>query len=225
MNTQSWSISWAACCALIAHDSLAAIVHIDPDDFAAGTDISYLYPGVSLSATGIQVEDGFVDAAIFSTEAMAVDAALTASTGSRIFNVAPTQLFPRDWLILEFRADFAQPTDYVALDFIGYVDPDIPDSEDVGLGVLAAYNAADELLMQINTMSLVLNQVQTLSVSSGVADIAYITARRQGIDTPVLLDNLAYNAVPVPAALWLFGAGLVGLVGQAYRNAQLRMNR
>lgn len=31
------------------------------------------------------------------------------------------------------------------------------------------------------------------------------------------IDNLAYTAIPVPAAIWLFGTGLLGLVGIAGR--------
>jgi hypothetical protein len=31
------------------------------------------------------------------------------------------------------------------------------------------------------------------------------------------IDNIAYNAVPVPAAVWLFGTGLLSLVGVARR--------
>ena len=33
------------------------------------------------------------------------------------------------------------------------------------------------------------------------------------------IDNLRVNAVPVPAAIWLFGAGLLGLIGVARRAA------
>lgn len=34
-------------------------------------------------------------------------------------------------------------------------------------------------------------------------------------------DNFSFNAVPVPAAAWLFGSGLLGLVGIARRKARV----
>ena len=39
-------------------------------------------------------------------------------------------------------------------------------------------------------------------------------------DTGVFYDNLNFAAVPVPAAVWLFGSGLLGLVGVARRRKQ-----
>ncbi len=200
--------------------SHAVIVQIDPDDYAAGTDISHAWSGVTLSAVGTLIDGGSIAAQIYSTEASSVDAALNASTGTRIFNVDPVQLFPYDWLIGEMRVDFATATDYVALDFIGYQDPNNLPSEDVGLGVLAAYDASDTLIGQVNTSSLLLNDVQTLSISSMSSNIAYITARRQGIDTPVLLDNLEYNAVPLPASIWLFASGLAFIATRRRRNSR-----
>jgi hypothetical protein len=33
----------------------------------------------------------------------------------------------------------------------------------------------------------------------------------------VNFDNIVVSAVPVPAAFWLFGSGLIGLIGVARR--------
>ena len=38
-------------------------------------------------------------------------------------------------------------------------------------------------------------------------------------DIPEVFDNLQFNAVPIPPALWLFGSGLLGLVGIARKKA------
>jgi hypothetical protein len=36
-------------------------------------------------------------------------------------------------------------------------------------------------------------------------------------EATIMLDNLNFNPVPVPAAVWLFGSGLIGLIGIARR--------
>lgn len=33
------------------------------------------------------------------------------------------------------------------------------------------------------------------------------------------LDNVSVSAVPVPAALWLFGSGLIGLIGMKRKSS------
>jgi len=40
-----------------------------------------------------------------------------------------------------------------------------------------------------------------------------------GISTPFIIDHIEISEVPVPAAVWLFGSGLIGLVGLARRKA------
>ena len=198
-----------------AQPAQAVLIAADPDDFAAGALLNSAYPGVTLSASGVLVDNESFDPDIYSTEIASVHPALVASTGTRVFNVTPVTFFPRDWLILELRADFSTPTDFVSLDYIGFVDPAIPGSEDIGKGVLKAYDAADTLIAQANTADLLLNGVETLSISRLTNDIAYITAHMQGIDTPVLTDRLVYNAVPLPGAAWLLGSGLALLTAGA----------
>ena len=204
----------AATLVAFAQPAQAVLITADPDDFAAGALLNSAYPGVSLSASGVLVDNGSFDPDIYSTEIAGVHPALVASTGTRVFNVSPVTFFPRDWLILELRADFSTPTDFVSLDYIGFVDPAIPGSEDVGKGVLKAYNAADALIAQVNTADLLLNDVETLSISRLTNDIAYITAHMQGIDTPVVTDRLVYNAVPLPGGAWLLASGLVLLTAR-----------
>ena len=44
-------------------------------------------------------------------------------------------------------------------------------------------------------------------------------ATRRGSDG-VLIDDLQYAVVPVPAAVWLFGSGLLGLIGISRRKKE-----
>jgi len=48
-----------------------------------------------------------------------------------------------------------------------------------------------------------------------LGDIAYVTWHDSG--GLVQLANISYNTVPIPAAVWLFGSGLIGLIGIAKR--------
>jgi hypothetical protein len=38
-----------------------------------------------------------------------------------------------------------------------------------------------------------------------------------GSSNAMLMDNLQFNPVPAPAAVWLFGSGLLGMIGIARR--------
>jgi len=49
---------------------------------------------------------------------------------------------------------------------------------------------------------------------NGVDQLDFIT----GTTGRWLMDDFVYTAVPVPAAAWLFGSGLLGLIGIARRN-------
>jgi len=56
-----------------------------------------------------------------------------------------------------------------------------------------------------------------------VADATTITfefAAQLSSDRSFLIDNVVITAVPIPAAVWLFGSGLLGLVGISRRKKQ-----
>ncbi len=63
--------------------------------------------------------------------------------------------------------------------------------------------------------------IDNLSVGLGNGMISFML--QENIDTSgtrVHLDNVAVSAVPVPAAIWLFGTALVGLVGFGKRKSK-----
>jgi hypothetical protein len=50
--------------------------------------------------------------------------------------------------------------------------------------------------------------------SSAVTEIQFVVTGVQNMDS--IIDNV-HAAVPVPAAVWLFGSGLLGMIGVARR--------
>jgi hypothetical protein len=182
----------------------AALIVVDPDAYAAGTDISSAFSGVTLSAVG----GGFgAGASIFSVNPSTHPTEpFTASTGNLSFGTSSAS-FPhlfREPGFLVMRADFSTSTDFVSLDFISN------DSADTGL--LRLFDAADNLLASLTTASLSANQVGTLSFASGSSNIAYILASGVSGADSIGLDNLQFNGtVPEPGTLALLGVGLAGL--------------
>ncbi len=63
---------------------------------------------------------------------------------------------------------------------------------------------------------------ETFYFSSAFSNLDYVT-----VDTVIFaMDNLSVQAVPLPAAAWLFGAGLIGLAGAIRRkNLSLLNNK
>jgi len=56
------------------------------------------------------------------------------------------------------------------------------------------------------------------SLDLGGQNIGRIRIEDQPVGTHIVgIDNLAFSPVPVPAAAWLFGSGLIGLIGIARR--------
>lgn len=67
----------------------------------------------------------------------------------------------------------------------------------------------------INHVGLTLTN--TLTATSGAGEVAFI--QKNGVGGDIVIDIKTIPAIPVPAAFWLFGSGLLGLVGLARRKS------
>jgi len=190
-----------------------AMVAVDPDAFAVGTDISHAFAGVTLSAVGPGRDSP--SGAVFAIDPTTGGVeSFNASTGSLAFG-SDDGRWPTVWMdvsFLQLRVDFASPASIVMLDVIGN------DSSD--FGVLNAYDALDNLLDSAMTAQLGPNSIETLTVTAA-GNVAYVVAGGRDGDSSVGLDNLWYDAaIPAPAAFVLGGIG-VGLVNWLRRRRTL----
>jgi hypothetical protein len=190
---------------LLAGTAQAVTLSVDADDFAAGTDISNAYAGLTLSFDGATF-DGTNDGIIYS---VIEQNGLFASTGSRVFGTSDAtnpQIF--DGISTSvFRIDFDNNATSVSLDALGDNGSDFAQ--------LNAYSAADVLIDTFLTGQLVSGSFETMTITG--ADIAYVIASGIGGDA-VGFDNLSAQVIPIPAAAWLFTSAL-GLLGwKAWRS-------
>ena len=185
----------------------AALVVVDADEYAIGTALNSAYQGVTLSAFGNYLVHGDIVATNNYTFPHNPPA------GENIFGWLSTNgHWNRDFALNggEFRADFDMATDFVSIDFVhGFINYQ---------GMLRAYNINDNLLETFITPIIGSPPFYTASITRSTADISYIIASGYG-GTNSGLDRLQFNAIPIPAAAWLFGSGLLGLVGMARKKA------
>ncbi|MEX2316830.1 MAG: choice-of-anchor Q domain-containing protein [Pirellulales bacterium] len=145
--------------------------NLEPDDYASGTVLNNVKPGVTLSVAEFPEFDVVSGAPLAS-----------ASTGSRVFGSDLSGL----WFDgVSLRVDFTLPTDHVSIDAIG----DNPDD----LGTLSAYAQDGMLLATYDTAALDTNTVETMAISRPGADIAFVIARGAGSEA-ITLDNLHFGS-------------------------------
>ena len=106
------------------------------------------------------------------------------------------------------RLDFtASPVDYV-----GFQDID-----HTSTSVLITFTDATTASTTLETTAFGGNSAEFLGIfRNDMPRIAFIDLDASG-DRQWAVDNIEYGLVPVPAAVWLFGSGLLGLIGIACR--------
>jgi hypothetical protein len=133
--------------------------------------------------------------------------------------------------MVAFEFNFPTPEDvtYVTADLFGPTSPE--DSTPVFEGLISATNGIIQLLEQVlpapRSNTFIANQqcqLPSLLACEGIfgAGIATNSIDRVGMDPSQQTSTgrwkiAAVPAVPVPAAVWLFGSGLLGLIGVARR--------
>lgn len=187
----------AALVSLAPGSAQAALISVDADPFADGTILNNLFPEIVLSGVGTDT-DGNVYAR---TNALN-------STVPKVFGNSSN--FDPAWIPSgrALRVDFNMLTDLVSLDVIANDDSDV--------GSLQAFDSSDVLLDLVTTSTLMLGEVETLTIARGSSDIAYILATGFGGDN-VHLDNLRYNLVPEPTSIALIGTAGPLFVGLVWR--------
>ncbi len=179
----------------------------DADSFTAGTNISNVFEGITLSAVGGGFDSG--------TDIFAINPNIqplepfTTSTGSLSFgtdSISFPHLF-REPDFLQMRIDFSTEATSVSLDFISN------DAADTGL--LRAFDASNNLLDTDTTVSLSNSQFATMTVNGGGQTIAYILAGGDSAFSSGGLDNLKWQTstqIPTPALLpGLMGMGMAAI--------------
>ena len=172
----------------------AAQVVVEPDNFAGGTDISSLTQRVTL-VDAIDSADGF-------PSVFAVESTLDPSHG-RVFGWLNPWMLASGWHNnAPLQVNFAQPVDYVEIEFISYFEGQ--------QGELHVYDLNGALLETVVTGELLGNQRKRLTYSSAAANVGRIEAGSElgSID----VDRLAFNqpaAVPEPSTAGLLAGGAI----------------
>lgn len=208
------------CSALLSTSVNAALIEINFDD-----TIGFVFSGMS-NTPGVTVPSGSqlsdelqsTTGAIFSSEGgtsyvAVVDLGFAAHAPSAPNGIGGASLAGSLNYNVPIQVSFfdpGSPTTKAVTDFVSIIGDLIPAA---GSMILKAYDVNGVF---INDDAKLDTGGTVLSISA--AGIHYITV--ESSSGTVAFDNLSFNevtAVPVPAAVWLFGAGLIGLTGVARR--------
>ena len=212
-------VSFAAVAAL-APCALGDVVVFEPDNYAAGTDLSSVVAGITLSALQTSGLAGFVQAtdSVFAVNPLGNIVPSGTSTGSLSFGHDASRFSEWTEVALVLRADFSFAPGTmtgVSIDIHGNNGDPVgggpAGAAHEDFGFLEAYDSSGTLIQRVeNSTALLHNEFTTLSISA--TNIAYILAGGQAATGDALvLDNLQVTLIPLPTGAALAGVGLAGL--------------
>ena len=151
-------------------DTVGATTGVEPDNYPAGTVLTNIVPGITLTAQG-------------SSAAITSQTSAYRSTGTRVFAYGSNTMFSDE---IGLKAAFATPVSSVSLDLVA------DDSYDPGY--MKAYNSSGVLLQDLETgpPAYPTPGFLTMTITRPTADIAYIVAGGQAGQI-IYFDNLVVN--------------------------------
>jgi hypothetical protein len=181
-----------ACC----QSASAALINLEPDHYAPGTDLDTIQPGITLGVFNT-ILNALEPPAITTVESVADP---VTSTGTRVFGLNSLASWS-DTRRLNMLFDV--PTDFLSIDFIGN------SSIAPMIGKLDIFNSMGTLLDTYTTDGLNLNEIESMSFTRMSPDVKFARAYTAPGSLPFgRLDNLSFNkliAIPEPAAVCLVG--------------------
>ncbi len=192
----------------------AHAVLINFDDVASGTNINTQYTGVGVT---LGCFNGTVTN-LCTGNAYAVTSVL-ANSAPNVIGLGATGGTLVDERFGYFKASFAAPVASVSIDAKAVLPPEYVGGT-TNKPFLQAFNASGTFLGEADYTASVYGETwETLIFNRPTADIKFVafsSFSSSGHPVYGMFDNLNY-VVPVPAAVWLFGSGLLGLIGIARR--------
>jgi|GEM_PF-1197687 len=167
----------------------AQIIYLEPDAFTNGTVLDHVLPQVNLTTAG--ANNLPIPPVSFPVTAT-YDGFHFASTGTNVFGQAGVQFWNTN---RRLRMDFNAPVTALSIDFIG------GDLFTNDIAELDVFNAAGTLVAAYISSPRAPGEVETLTVSRPLGDVAWAVAYAQpGDGNFIRLDNLRFTAVPEPGA-------------------------
>jgi hypothetical protein len=180
--------------------AVAALITIEPDNYAQGTDLNTIEPGLLLHVYNSILGD-LEPHAITDIDSWTD---VHSSTGIRVFAHNEVPYFSD---VRQLNITFAAPTDFVSIDFIG------SSTILAEVGILEIYNAAGTLLDTYTTAGLLADAMETMSLTRLAPEIKFARAYTAEGSLPFgRLDNLSFNkyiVVPEPVPVVLVGLALI----------------